>query len=303
MAIVGPTASGKTSLALNLALGFRGEIISADSVQVYRGLDIGTAKPSVEERRLIAHHLIDILDPDQEYSAALFRKQADEIIYRLHLQNIPIFIAGGTGLYLKVLTRGLFRGPSGDLQVRAALYRKAETEGKEVLHQELQLLDPETASRIHPNDIFRTIRALEVYTITRKPLSLFHREHGFRENPYELLKMGLHCEREDLYRMIDSRIEGMINAGWVEEVRALLNRGYSPGLKPLQSVGYKHIVSYLLGKIDLTEATLRIKRDTRRYAKRQITWFKTDPEIHWVPASQDDKPRVKEMVLEFFDRC
>jgi tRNA dimethylallyltransferase len=303
VAIVGPTASGKSSLALDLALKFRGEIISADSVQVYRGLDIGTAKPSAEERRLAPHHLIDILDPDREYSAALFRKQAGEVIARLHLKNIPIFVAGGTGLYLKALSRGIFRGPGGRSQVREALYRREETEGEGVLHRDLQLLDPEAASRIHPHDILRIIRALEVYRQARKPISHFQREHGFRDRPYEILKFGLHCAREALFRRIETRVEEMLKMGWVEEVKSLLKKGYSPRLKPMQTVGYKHIVSHIMGEIDLPRAVELTKRDTRRYAKRQITWFKRDNEIHWLPAGQRSEPGIEARVLEFFNQC
>ncbi len=303
VAILGPTASGKTSLALNLALKFHGEIISADSVQVYRGLDVGTAKPSAEERRLVPHHLIDILDPDQEYSAALFREQADEIIHRLHLRKTPIFVTGGTGLYLKVLTRGLLRGPGGAPQLRATLYRRAETEGREVLHQELRRLDPEAGSRIHPHDTFRIIRALEVCTLTGKPISHFQREHRFQESPYEILKIGLYAEREELYWRIDSRVQKMLEMGWVREVQSLLDRGYSPKLKSMQSLGYKQIVRYLLGEIEMPQALELIKRDTRRYAKRQITWFKSDPEIQWFRAHQDWGPEIGAMVMEFFNHC
>jgi tRNA dimethylallyltransferase len=303
VAVVGPTASGKSSLALNLALKFGGEIISADSVQVYRGLDIGTAKPSAEERRLVPHHLIDILDPDQEHSAALFRKQADEVIHRLHLHDTPIFVAGGTGLYLKVLSRGIFRGPGGDSQVRDALHRRAETEGKGVLHRELQLLDPESASRIHPHDILRIIRALEVCSLAKKPISHFQREHGFRESPYEILKIGLQCDREALFRRIECRVEEMLKMGWVEEVKSLLMKGYSPTLKSMQTVGYKHFVSHLTGEIDLARAVELTKRDTRRYAKRQITWFKADKEIHWLAAGQRNEPGIEARILEFFGQC
>ncbi len=301
--ILGPTASGKSSLVLDLALKIRGEIISADSVQVYRDLDVGTAKPSAEQRRLVPHHLIDILDPDQEYSAALFRRQADEIIHRLHLQKTPIFVAGGTGLYLKVLSRGLFRGPAGDPQLRASLYRRAESGGEGVLYQELQRLDPEGASRIHPHDIFRVVRALEVCTLAGRPISHFHGEHGFRESPYEILKIGLHCEKEELYRRIESRVEKMLEMGWVGEVQSLLDRGYSPRVKSMRSLGYKHIVSYLSGEITLPQAHDLIKRDTRRYAKRQITWFKSDPEIHWFPSDQNHGLEIRAMVMEFFNHC
>jgi tRNA dimethylallyltransferase len=285
---------------LELAQRFKGEIISADSVQVYRGLDIGTAKPSPADRRLIPHHLIDILDPGQDYSAALFREQADEIILDLHRQKIPIFVVGGTGLYLKALTRGLFRGPAGDPRLRLALHKKAESRGNEVLHRELQRLDPEAASRIHPHDRFRITRALEVYSLGQKPISLFQKEHGFRENHYEVLKVGLQCEKDELYRQIESRVDQMIERGWVDEVQTLLSRGHDPGLKPLRSLGYKNIVSYLSGGLNLEQAILLTKRDTRRYAKRQITWFKADPEIIWFPANQKNLDSVERAIQVFF---
>ncbi len=301
--IVGPTATGKSSLALDLALKCRGEIISADSVQVFRGLDIGTAKPSQEERARVAHHLIDVLDPDEEYSAAHFRRQADEIISNLHSRGKAVFLAGGTGLYLKALTRGLFSGPGGDAELRAAARQRAKEGGEEALYEELQRKDPEAASRIHPHDAFRIIRALEVCS-TGKPISLFQKEHGFRERPYELLKIGLFLEREQLYRKIESRVEKMLQAGWVEEVKELLGRGYSPKLRPLQSLGYKHIVSYLMGGIKLPEAIEVIKRDTRRYAKRQITWFKADPEIKWFSADRIEfRPEIELLVANFFGMC
>jgi len=300
VAIVGPTASGKSSLALELAERFQGEIISADSVQVYRGFNIGTAKPSVEERRRVPHHLIDILDPDQDYSAALFRNQADKIIRELHNRKTPIFVVGGTGLYLKVLTRGLFRGPAGNPNLRATLYNKAERDGIETLHQELQRQDPEAAQRIHPHDRFRIIRALEVYSLGEKPISHFQREHGFGEAPYEVLKFGLHCERDELFRRIERRVDRMMEMGWVDEVRSLLGQGYGPGLKSMQSLGYKNIAAYLSGGVDLKETILLIKRDTRRYAKRQITWLKADPEINWFATNQESFRNIAERVGGFF---
>ncbi|MGE5253080.1 MAG: tRNA (adenosine(37)-N6)-dimethylallyltransferase MiaA [Planctomycetaceae bacterium] len=303
VAILGPTATGKSSLALHLAEKFGGEIISADSVQVYRGLDIGSAKPSAEDRRRIAHHLIDILDPDQGYSASAFREQAGEIIRRLWRGNSPVFVAGGTGLYLKVLSRGLFRGPGGDPRVRKALRHKAETEGSASLHKELTQWDPETASRIHPRDTFRLIRALEVYSLSQKPISQFQKEHGFRENPYQILKIGLKCEREELYRRIESRVDEMMKKGWPDEVRSLLEKGYSAGLKSLQSLGYKRLVSHLSGEIDLDRAVQLIKQDTRRFAKRQITWFKADPEIRWFSASRESYGAIEAAVSVFSHQC
>jgi tRNA dimethylallyltransferase len=286
-------------LALHLARRFRGEIISADSVQVYRGLDIGTAKPSAEDRRLLLHHLVDICEPDEDYSAASFRQQADEIICELHKRETPIFVVGGTGLYLKALTRGLFRGPAANSELRLVLQQKAEREGNQVLHQELRMLDPEAASNIHPHDRFRIIRALEVCSLGRKPISLFQREHGFRDAPYDVLKIGLCCEREDLYKRVELRVERMVELGWVDEVRSLLKQGYGPGLKSMQSIGYRHILSHLFGDLTLEEAVRLIKRDTRRYAKRQITWFKADPEISWFPADHESYENIEGRVEVF----
>jgi tRNA dimethylallyltransferase len=301
VAMVGPTGTGKSILALHLAQRFRGEIISADSVQVYRGLDIGTAKPSAEDRRLIFHHLVDILDPDEDYSAASFRQHADEVIHELHKRETPIFLVGGTGLYLKALTRGLFRGPAADSELRLNLQKKAKSEGNEVLHQELQKVDAEAASRIHPHDRFRVIRALEVYYLGRRPISHFQGEHGFRDAPYEVLKIGLCCQREDLYKRIELRADRMMELGWVDEVRSLLNKGYGPGLKSMQSLGYRHILDYLSGDFILEEAVRFIKRDTRRYAKRQITWFKADPEVLWFPAGPGSFQTIGSKIEEFFN--
>ena len=300
VAVVGPTATGKSILALYLAQRFRGEIISADSVQVYRGLDIGTAKPSAEDRRRVRHHLVDILDPNEGYSAASFRQQADEVIHELHRRETPIFVVGGTGLYLKALTRGLFRGPAANSDLRLSLQKKAEREGSEVLHRELQGLDAEAASRIHPHDRFRVIRALEVHSWGQRPISHFQREHGFREAPYHVLKIGLCCQREDLYRRVELRVDRMMELGWVDEVCYLLKQGYGPGLKSMQSLGYRHILAHLSGDLSLEESVRLIKRDTRRYAKRQITWFKADPEVLWFPADQGSFQAIGSMVETFF---
>lgn len=299
VAIVGPTAAGKSSLALGLAQQFSGEIISADSVQVYRGLDIGTAKPSLADRRIVPHHLIDIINPDQDYSAALFRRQAGELICILHERQKPIFVVGGTGLYLKALTRGLFRGPAANTGFRARLNREADTKGNPFLHHRLQELDPEAAARIHPQDRMRIVRALEVHSQSQRKISEFQEEHRFQEAPYEVFKIGPFFEREELYRRIETRTEEMMERGWVEEVKTLLDQGYLPHLKSLQSLGYKHIVSYLSGKISLEEAVRLIKRDTRRYAKRQITWFKSDPEIAWFSSDPESRVLIERKVASF----
>jgi len=301
VAIVGPTASGKSSLAFRLARLLRGEILSADSMQVYRKMDIGTAKPSPAERKDVPHHLIDIMEPDQNYSAALFREQANPIIIRLHQSGTPIFVAGGTGLYLKALTRGLFRGPGADPELRESLKERAARDGIPSLHRELTGLDPTAASRIHPGDLFRIVRALEVYTQTRRPISDFQLAHGFQDSPYEALKIGLSREREDLYRRIEKRVDQMIEAGWIEEVRALLDSGYSRNLKSMKSLGYRHLASHLYGERGLAETIEAIKRDTRRFAKRQLTWFRADEEVRWFGPDPENDPRIEKHVKEFIE--
>jgi tRNA dimethylallyltransferase len=303
VAVVGPTATGKSRLALDLAERLGGEIISADSVQVYRGFDIGTAKLSPEERRKVPHHLIDILAPEEDYSAASFRSQADRIIHRLQEKGKAIFVVGGTGLYLKVLSRGLFHGPGGDPGLRASLRQKAEGEAEGYLHRELEKVDPEAASRLHPHDTFRILRALEVYRHSRKPISQYQKEHGFRESPYQILKIGLSADRQELYRRIESRVDSMMEKGWVKEVQDLLNQGISPRVKPMQSLGYKRLISFLAGELDWARAVNLIKQDTRRYAKRQITWFKADPDICWFSAGAENYPAIQQKVLDLFHHC
>ena len=301
--IVGPTASGKSSLAIHLAQRFGGEIINADSVQVYRGLDIGTAKPSIQERKLVPHHLIDIVDPEENYSAAHFRNQADELIHRLHQRKVRIFVAGGTGLYLKVLTRGIFVGPARNPEIRKALQSREKKEGHLALYQELQGLDPLAASRLHPQDASRVIRALEVYYLGGKPISAFQNDHRFREKPYEVLKLGLYYDRDELYRKIEDRVNRMLQMGWIEEVRSLLNGGTKRDQKPMQSIGYRTIVSYLFGEVTFPEAVRLIQRDTRRYAKRQMTWFRADPQIRWFQAAPLDHSAIEKAVADFYENA
>jgi tRNA dimethylallyltransferase len=297
--IVGPTATGKSALGIHLAQKFHGEIINADSMQIYRGLDIGTAKPSPEDQALVRHHLIDILDLKETYSAARFREDADQIIKIRHKDKIPIFVVGGTGLYLKVLTKGIFHGPEANLELRQKLKKRLAQEGSQVLHKELQSLDPDAASKIHPRDHLRIIRALEVVYQTNRSLSSLHREHGFQEQPYQVLKIGLSLAKEELFNRIEIRIEEMFRKGWIEEVKNLLAQGYSPEIKPFQAIGYKQIIMYLNGQIDLAEMVRLIRRETKAYAKRQITWFKADPEINWFYASVENWPQIENMVESF----
>jgi len=285
--LVGPTCAGKSELALSLALKYRMEIVSADSLQVYRYLDIGTAKPPLEDRKKVKHHLIDIVNPDEEFSAVQFMEMAREVIDSLIRQRRSVLVVGGTGLYIKALTRGIFKGPGADENLRMTIKKEAQELGREHLFQKLKEIDPERASRIHPNDIYRIIRALEVYELTQKPMSSFQASHAFRESPYRSVKIGIERERKELYQRIEKRVDGMIEHGLVEEVKGILEKGYHPELKPLQSLGYRQVIARLNGAFDLDEAIRLIKRDTKQYAKRQLTWFKADPEVEWFTLPQD----------------
>jgi tRNA dimethylallyltransferase len=285
--IAGPTASGKSAAGLELAERFEAEIINADSMQVYRYMDIGTAKPTREERRLVRHHLIDILYPDEEFSAALYREEAQQAIADVQARGKGAMVVGGTGLYIKALTSGLIRGGEVDPAIRQRLQSEAQNTGREQLYQRLQGADPATAARLHPHDTYRIIRALEVYERTGRPISVLRQQHLFQEGPYQCLKIGLQVERKELYGRIDARVDEMITQGLKEEVARILEMGYSPSLKAMRSLGYKQMAAHLAGEYDLSEATRMIKRDTRRYARRQVTWFKADPEIRWFEFARD----------------
>jgi tRNA dimethylallyltransferase len=297
--IIGPTASGKTDLAIRLAEHFGGEIVNADSLQLYRGLDIGTAKPSPELRRRVPHHLIDIADPDQEFSASDFRREAAKAIADIAGRGKRAFIVGGTGLYIRALLQGLVDSPSGAGEVRLELEEEARQHGNEALLGELANVDPVSAERLHPNDLVRIIRALEVYRMTGNPISQQRSSHGFSGDYYCALKLGLTVERRELYERIDRRVERMMGDGLVDEVQTLLERGFSPQLKALRSIGYRHICAYLSGEYSLAEGVRLIQRDTRRYAKRQMTWFRNDKEINWVEYS-DNFASIYNNVIEFF---
>lgn len=295
--IVGPTASGKSALAAMLAHSFNGEIINADSMQVYKGMDIGTAKPPREMLQKVPHHLIDIVEPDEEYTAASFKKDAEEKIKEIRGRGKNVFVAGGTGLYIKALTMGLFDGPSADKGLRDSLTEEAETYGKERLYERLKSVDAKAAANIHPNNLRRVIRAIEVYELSRKPISEFQSAHAFSERPYETLKIGLIKEREALYGDIETRVDEMMEAGLLEETKSLIESGYSTSLKPMGALGYKEVAGYLKGEYPLEEAVGLLKKNTRHYAKRQLTWFKKDSEIRWF--SPEQKKDIIELVKEF----
>lgn len=279
--ILGPTAVGKSEVALELATKFNGEIVNADSQQVYRFMDIGTGKPSTAERQRVRHHLIDVVNPDEEFNAALFRRLATNAIEEIHERWRQAFVCGGTGLYLRALTQGLFEGPGQDPAIRGALESEIEEHGLALVYRRLEHIDPTVGSAIHPNDRQRIIRALEVFQITGKPISVWQNQHSFQENPFTMLKIGLNRERPELYGLINRRSDEMVRGGMLEEVRGLVDKGYALDLKPLQSVGYRQMGAVLQGKMALADALEEMKQETRRLAKRQLTWFRRDEEIRW----------------------
>ena len=290
--ILGPTAVGKSKLALELASQIGAEIINADSQQVYRYMDIGTGKPSEAERERVRHHLIDIIDPDEEFNAAIFRRLSMAAIADIQSRGKRVIVCGGTGLYLKALTKGLFEGPGQDLALREELNAEAETLGLSALYQRLERVDPEAMSRIHPNDRQRIIRALEVFALTGKPITEWQKEHAFSERAFETLVIGLQRERAELYNAINARCEQMIADGLLEEVRRLVDRGFGLDLKPLQSIGYRHMGLVLKGELRLEEAVALLKRDTRRLAKQQLTWFRGEHDIQWFHPDQKNQLRA-----------
>jgi len=279
--ICGPTAVGKTTVAIDIAQKTNGEIISADSMQIYRYMDIGTAKPTPEEQVKVPHHMIDILDPDEHFDAAQFSDQARKRIAEIHKRGAFPYVVGGTGLYIKSLIHGMFQSRSVDPAIRGRLKADVETFGSKFLHERLTDCDRESAAKLHPNDAYRIIRALETIEATGKSISEHHREHKFGKTAFHVLKIGLTMERHVLYSRINHRVDAMIQAGLLDEVQSLLQKGFSPNLKAMQSIGYRHMVDHLQARLPWDECIRTLKRDTRRYAKRQLTWFNADSEIVW----------------------
>ncbi len=288
--IAGPTAVGKTDASILLARELGAEIVSADSMQIYRGMDIGTAKPTGEQRRLVYHHMIDIAEPDQPYSVGDYLRDARMALDGiLASDGIPI-VVGGSGLYIRALMRGLFHGPPADLDLREQLLRR-EAEGESgILYSDLVKVDPESAVKIHPNDLRRTIRALEVYYLRDRKLSDFHEEHAFQDKPYRFRLLFLVRSRAELYARIEQRIDQMLADGLEAEVRTLMDRGYRPDLIAMQGLGYKQFIEHFLGNLSREETITLLKRDTRRYAKRQFTWFRREPEACWVDVTGIGQP-------------
>ncbi len=273
------------------------EIINADSQQVYRYMDIGTGKPSVAERERVRHHLVDIIDPNEEFNAAIFRQLATAAIADIQTRGKQAILCGGTGLYLKALTRGLFTGPAQDLAIRERLNAEADRAGLASLYRRLERVDPQAMSRIHPNDRHRIVRALEVFELTGRAISDWQKEHAFAESLFETLKIGLERERAELYDRINKRCDRMIADGLMNEVKMLLERGYGFDLKPLQTIGYRHMGLVIGGKASAEEALVLMKRDTRRLAKQQLTWFRGDGDIQWF--HPDEKKAIRLAVENF----
>jgi tRNA dimethylallyltransferase len=279
--VAGPTASGKTDFALQLAQHYPIEVISADSRQVYRYMDIGTAKASQQEQQLVVHHLLDIVDPDNDFSVADYTELAHKAIAEVVSRGkIPV-VVGGTGLYVRAVTDGLIDAPSEDAALRAELLAQ-EQQCSGCLYQRLLDVDNTLALALHPNDITRIVRGLEVYLQTGTQLSQLQHQHGFKEQRYRTLKFAIAMDRAQLYERINHRVEIMLADGLLAEVQNLLDRGYDPQLKALRTIGYRQIIAHLRDGLSLDEAVAWIQLDSRRYAKRQLTWFRKDKTINWV---------------------
>lgn len=287
--ITGPTATGKTALALDLAQRHAGEIVSADSRQIYRHLDIGTAKPAEEQQARVRHHLIDVADPDERFDAARFRGLAEAAVADIHRRGKRVFLVGGTGLYIRALIHGLFVGPSADPALRCRLAQQEKEHGPGYLHTWLTRVDAEAARRLHPNDRMRLVRALEVWLLSGKPMSLWKREHAFREQRFPTLQLALVLERDRLAQRIEARCREMFHAGLADELRRVLDLGFDESLPALRTIGYAQAADLLHGRCTLEEAISRTALATRRLAKRQLTWLRAESALRWyTPAQRND---------------
>ena len=306
VAIVGPTAIGKSRIGIEVAKILNTEILTADSRQVYRGMDIGTDKPSLAEQQNIPHRLIDLVDPDQSFNAGDFRRHAIQDIARLHRLGLLPLVIGGTGLYIRALLRGLCPGPPADWLIRSELAQEAKIQGPAFLYEKLQQVDPELAQRLHPNDQPKIQRALEVFRILGTPLSVIQRQHRFDEAPYPYLLIGLTMGRQTLYQRIETRVDWEIHKGLVEETQSLMNQGFSRELGSMKGLGYRQFSGYLAGDYSYEEAVRLLKRDTRHFAKRQLTWFQKESGIQWITLKESDIPgqaaiKIMEHINQFLN--
>ncbi|MBF0287552.1 MAG: tRNA (adenosine(37)-N6)-dimethylallyltransferase MiaA [SAR324 cluster bacterium] len=294
IAVVGPTASGKSELALYLAEQLGGEIICADSMQVYQHLDIGTAKPTASEQALVPHHQLNLVKPDGYYSAGRYEKETRGIIERLHQENKPIILVGGTGLYFRCLIFGICEVPDIPAEIKSQI-TEWHQEGLSICYQKLQQYDPESASKLSSNDTARILRALEVYLHTGKSIQHYQQNHGFKYKQYSVFSVGYWHKRVDLYQLINQRTHAMLQAGLIGEVQALLDK-YPADLKSLQAIGYRQVIDFLQNRSTESEMVAAIQQKTRNYAKRQLTWFRKDPDIQWFPYGKQ-----KEILLKVKD--
>lgn len=299
--LVGPTAVGKTELTIKLALHFSAQIISGDSMQVYRGMDIGTAKPTLEERKEIPHHLIDLVDPAQHFTVVDYQKNYNQVKAKLEKKGILPILTGGTGLYIRAVTRGfMFPATPPNPQLRNKLRREAETKGREVLYQRLRELDPAGAEKIHPQDLKRLLRALEVTISSGKPFSE-QQKAGKSVLPPNIIYLGLTRAREELYTRINDRVEQMLDQGLVAEVASLMAKGYGCELPAMQGLGYKELIPVVQGFTPLKVAVELLKKRTRNYAKRQETWFRREPVEKWFTLSPGEEVKCYENILQYLE--
>lgn len=300
LVVVGPTAVGKTGLSLQIAEELAAEIISADSMQVYRGMDIGTAKASREDQKKIRHHLLDVVDPDEIFNVANYVSLAEKALADVRSRGKTALLTGGTGLYIDALIDGfLFPDSKADPKLRAKLEKQAK-EDPRALFEKLKAVDPISAKRIHANDHRRLVRALEVYLRTGEPISVLQQKRARKERPYQPLYIGLNRKRPELYARINKRVDQMVQLGLIEEVQGLIN-AYPKQPTALQALGYKEMVWYLQGKMTLNEALDLLKRDTRRYAKRQLSWFRRNKKIHWFDFSKIKEEQILQKVYHLWE--
>ena len=282
LCLLGPTAVGKTEIAIQLAQRLNAEIVSVDSRQIYRQMDIGTARPTAEEQRAARHHLIDCVDISEAFSVADYQSLVDVAITDIQNRGKRVLLVGGAGLYFRAIVDGLFEGPGADPSLRKRLEGEAAQLGVDVLHKRLQTCDPESADRIHPNNLVRVIRALEVYELTGTPMSELQQQWHPEKQRYPFIAFGLTMPRALLYRRIEQRVDVMLANGLIAEVESLLAAGYARDSVALQSFGYRELIAYLDGDFTYLEAISQLKQNTRRFAKRQLTWFRKDTRIEWL---------------------
>ena len=305
IAIVGPTASGKTGLGIRLSLRFNGEIVNCDALQVYRHMNIGTAKSSIEEQSLVPHHLLDMRNPGEDFSAGDYQRLARESLEDIRNRSRIPFVVGGTGFYLRALIEGLFEGPPRAEAMRTRMRKIIKRKGSAILHRALQRIDPQSAAGIEQADAERIIRAYEVYLVSGKSMSWWQQQPRNALQGFCWLKIGIHVPRELLYRRIDQRVERMFETGFVEEVRELLQE-HPRTTHAFKAIGYRQIVEYLDGRGSLAEAIEETKKQSRHYAKRQLTWFRSSEDIHWLDGRLDFEQLLQEsevLVADFVESC